>query len=60
MALLDLLKEVKPSPDRKIIKKKHLTVDTLSPPQRHSRQDSWVAECRGQPRFPAKMTLVHD
>ena len=36
LALLALLKEVKPSPDRKI-KKTLLTVDNLFPPQQHSR-----------------------
>ena len=34
-ALLSLLKEVKPSPDRKMLKL--LTFDNLFPPPRHSR-----------------------
>ena len=52
LVLLSLLKEVKPSPDSKMIKL--LTSDNLFPPLR-----PLVVDWRPLPRFPSKMTLPH-
>ena len=59
LALLPLVKEVAPSPDRKMIKL--LTFDNLFSPLwlRHKFSLKLVVEWRWLPRFPAKMALVH-
>ena len=54
---LFILKEVKPSPDSRIIKL--LTFDNLFPPLRHSRLKTPRRMATAISRFPAQMTLVH-
>ena len=55
LARLFLLKEVKPSPDRKMLKP--LSFENLFPPLRYSRLNSFKE--RRLPLFPAIMTLVY-
>ena len=55
LVLLLTLNEVKPSPDREMVK--FLTFDDMF--CRHDILVKLVVECRRLPRFPAKMTLVH-
>ena len=55
LARVFLLKEVKPSPDRKMMKP--LSFENLFPPLRYSRLNSFKE--RRLPLFPAIMTLVY-